>query len=968
MIKKIYFIFAILSVAIIYSLLHSCAQIGTISGGDKDTIPPRIRYSEPVFLDTSFNDDKVMFLFDEYFVLKNVNSEFLSSPPFTEKPDIKMKKKKLYVKFNEDLKDSTTYTFYFGNAIEDLNENNLLVNPSFTFSTYNKIDSFFVSGNIKNAFDLSIPESSLVMIYDEMEDSIPYLKIPSYVCKPDTAGKFTIEYIKQKKYKIFALADLNGDMIANYGEDIAFLDSIIFPEREIIEKIDSFKAGIVLHDIIDTTRTDSLERDTAIISYKQKSYPNNLNLFMFVEDDNYQRVNDYDRTIREKISLSFDKPISANYKFTALNSEFTDEKYLLEKNLSCDSLIYWLKDTSIYNIDTLKFSVTYMSEDSLRKPKLDTDTLVFKFKEKKKKDDWKRNKDEAKTKKIEYLDFEIKLNNTTLDLNKNLSFITAKPILNIDTNNLKLYEIKDTSVVDTKEQKIIKAQRVDKNKIILSFSRKIVDSIYFKPLNFKQENWVELKKDTSNRNFELNITNDDVVGLDSIKFICFYDNDFFLNQIEHLKDTLNLELVEQSLKYGKREEADKIKLIFKKPAYNFQITPKNFEAKRKWYNLAKKPFNDTIVVNITDRNIIMLDTISLDFKSFDYLKDNSDTSYHLQTANLAFKEDIQFLSQAKRYESKLFKLIFAENLYGNVEFEALNFTLNTKWYTRSLDSSADTIIFNINDSFVSDMDSIKIKVNYKNRNRKNEITELSDTILLVDGVNFTIKNIKKENTKNTNKTNKETVHIYLPQNYEIEKDSLLLRKYFVKTDWKEGGKYKISFDSLALVDIYNNYNKEFENEFSVQKEDYYSKLSIDINNINPLKQKIEAIIIDSIATDSLTTDSIKVELNEFNRNEISKIIGQGNYIVQLIGKNGNIVKELFIKNDELIKLDFLYPVEYSLKIIFDKNNNKKWDSGNYFEKKQPERVLYYYEKINLKSGFETEVNWDVGRQLLEVFK
>ena len=963
--KYFNFLLVIVFVAIIQFLSHSCAQIGSISGGDKDTVAPKIRYSVPVFLDTNFNDNKVKFVFDEYVVLKSVNTEFLSSPPFSEKPDIKMVKKKLYVKFNEKLKDSTTYTFHFGNAIEDLNEKNLLENPSFTFSTYNKIDSFSVLGNIKNAFDLKTPENSLVMIYDQQADSIPYLQIPSYICRPDTSGNFKIEFIKQKKYKIFALSDLNGDMIANFGESIAFLDSIIIPEREIIEKIDSFKAGSVLHDITDTTMVDSLVRDTVIITQAYNNYPNNLNLFMFLEDDNYQRINDYDRTNKEKLTLSFDKELTNNYKFTPLNFNFKEDDYLFEKNLTNDSLIYWIKDSSIYNIDSLKFSVTYMSEDSLRQPKLETDTLIFGFKEKENKDNWKiKNEDKAKeVNKIEYLDFNLTLNKNTLDINKNISFIAAKPIQNIDTNNLILYEIKDTSVIDTKKQKIIKAQRINKNKILLSFSRKIVDSVYFRPLNFKHENWAELKKDTSNRNFELNITNEELIGLDTIKFICYYDNDFFLNQIEHLKDTLKLSLVEQSLKYGKREEANKIKLIFKKPVRNFQIIPKNFEGKNNWYSLTSEPFNDTLTINIASNEIIMLDTISLDFKSIDYLKNKSDTSYHLQTANFTFKEDIQFLSSAKRFENKLFKIIFAKKLYGNVEFEALNFTLNNKWYTRSYDSSADTLIFDIKDSFVSDMDSIKLKVSYKNKNRKNEITELSDTILLVNEVNFIIKDIKNTNINNRKNTKEETVQVYLPQNYEIIKDSLQLRKYYIKTDWKKEFKYKVSFDSLTLIDIYNNYNKEYEYEFSVQKEDYYSKLSIDIKNINPLNKKLDSLMIDS-----LTMDSIKVEINKFEKNEILKLIGDGNFIIQLLDKDNNIVIEKFIKKDKLIELDLLHPLEYSLKIIYDKNNNENWDSGNYFEKKQAERVLFYHEKINLKSGFKTEINWDVGKQLLETFE
>ncbi|MBN1252721.1 MAG: hypothetical protein JXA16_11335, partial [Bacteroidales bacterium] len=855
--------------------------------------------------------------------------------------------------FLEKLKDSTTYTFYFGKAVEDFNEGNLFENQSFTFSTGNKIDSFFISGVIKNAFDLKTPENSLVMIYDDLEDSIPFKKIPSYLCKPDTSGKFSVNFVKQKNYKIFALTDLNSNMIADFGEDIAFLDSVIYPEREIKFMVDTFKAGSVLHDIIDTTRTDSLIRDTIIINQKYYNTPNNLNLLMFLEDDNYQRVNDYKRPERGKLTMSFDKAITENYAFNSIDSNLIAENFILEKNLTNDTLIYWIKDTNILALDTLSFSITYVSEDSIRQPKLETDTLLFKFKEKKKNDDWKRNKTEQEIKPIVYSNFEIKLNKNNLDLNKNMLFESEKPLDKINTEKIKLFEIKDTSVIDTKEQKITKAQRIQNNEILINFSRPIIDSIYFKPLNFKSNKWFDIQQNTSNKYYKLKITDENIIKLDTIKFICYFDNEFFLNQTQNLKDTLKLSLEKQSLKYGKREESDKIKLIFKKPTNKLQIIPKNFETKNKWYSVDNKHYNDTVLIKITDKNISLLDTISLDFKSLDFIDNKSDSSFHLQSANFAFKETDLFLSEAHRIEKNSFTLVFSKAVFGEINFEALNFTLNSKWFSYTKNSSSDTLNFTITDDFVSKMDTIKLKVKYKYTNRKNEITDLSDTISIINGKKIKIKEIEKKNKDKINETEKQTVHIYMPQEFEILKDSFFIRKYFVKTDWKEGIKYKISFDSLAIIDIYDNYNKEYEYEFSVQKEDYYSKLSINIQNINPQNQ---------------LNDSLPKIITEFEKTEISKIIGQRNFILQLLNKSGNIIKEIHFIDNQEIKFEFLSPEEYSLKLIFDKNNNKKWDTGNYFNKLQPERVIFYHEKINLKSGFETKIEWNVGRQLLDLFK
>ena len=42
----------------------------------------------------------------------------------------------------------------------------------------------------------------------------------------------------------------------------------------------------------------------------------------------------------------------------------------------------------------------------------------------------------------------------------------------------------------------------------------------------------------------------------------------------------------------------------------------------------------------------------------------------------------------------------------------------------------------------------------------------------------------------------------------------------------------------------------------------------------------------------------------------------------------------------------------SLEMIFDTNANQKWDSGNYLEKRQPERISYYPEILDARAGWD----------------
>jgi len=78
-----------------------------------------------------------------------------------------------------------------------------------------------------------------------------------------------------------------------------------------------------------------------------------------------------------------------------------------------------------------------------------------------------------------------------------------------------------------------------------------------------------------------------------------------------------------------------------------------------------------------------------------------------------------------------------------------------------------------------------------------------------------------------------------------------------------------------------------------------------------------------------------------------------NLIVQLVTETDAVVQEKFSAPNDIIKFDYVSPGNYKIKIICDKNNNKKWDTGIYLKKIQPEEVFYYPSDINVKP------NWDV---------
>jgi hypothetical protein len=86
----------------------------------------------------------------------------------------------------------------------------------------------------------------------------------------------------------------------------------------------------------------------------------------------------------------------------------------------------------------------------------------------------------------------------------------------------------------------------------------------------------------------------------------------------------------------------------------------------------------------------------------------------------------------------------------------------------------------------------------------------------------------------------------------------------------------------------------------------------------------------------------------------------GPYVMQLIASSGEIVKEeFFSKNNTTFSYTNLMPDEYKIKLLLDENNNKIWDSGNYYQHLQPEKIIYYEKPLTVRANWEMEIQWNV---------
>ncbi|MDN3606060.1 Ig-like domain-containing protein [Kaistella yonginensis] len=213
-------------------LLASCARVGSPVGGAKDSIPPQVTGSniDSPRINVPRDIRELRIDFDEYIVLKDINKQLIISPPLQKITKILpsgMGNKYVLIKWADTLQANTTYNFNFGNAIVDNNEGNALTYYNFAFSTGEKIDSLYISGELKSLFkekDKKEEEGSLVVGLYQEKDSMNYRQKPYYITKADPDGYYELNYLAPGNYHILAFEDSNANSVYDFGkEKVGFL-------------------------------------------------------------------------------------------------------------------------------------------------------------------------------------------------------------------------------------------------------------------------------------------------------------------------------------------------------------------------------------------------------------------------------------------------------------------------------------------------------------------------------------------------------------------------------------------------------------------------------------------------------------------------------------------------------------------------------------------------------------------------
>ena len=149
-------------------------------------------------------------------------------------------------------------------------------------------------------------------------------------------------------------------------------------------------------------------------------------------------------------------------------------------------------------------------------------------------------------------------------------------------------------------------------------------------------------------------------------------------------------------------------------------------------------------------------------------------------------------------------------------------------------------------------------------------------------------------------------------NFTVEKDTANSKNFVVKYRWKQNDNYTLTISDNAFTDIYGDKNKKTFKKFILDKQENYSLLTLAVT----------------------VPDTGK------------------SYVVELLNENKDLLRRDVIHKSTNLQYKNYLTGKYGVRVIYDANNNGKWDSGNVKKKIQPENIWVDDTLITLRANWE----------------
>ncbi len=152
-------------------------------------------------------------------------------------------------------------------------------------------------------------------------------------------------------------------------------------------------------------------------------------------------------------------------------------------------------------------------------------------------------------------------------------------------------------------------------------------------------------------------------------------------------------------------------------------------------------------------------------------------------------------------------------------------------------------------------------------------------------------------------------------NFQLAKDTLVPRRYILRYNWRPKRNYGLTLEEGAFQGFFSDKNKSVSKSFTMDEAENFGDILLKVT----------------------VPDTIH------------------RYLVQLINEKMDFVyRSVPIQKSTDIPFRQYPGGKYTLRIVYDENNNGKWDPGDVYNRKQPERVWYLGKTFIIRANWEQE--------------
>lgn len=152
-------------------------------------------------------------------------------------------------------------------------------------------------------------------------------------------------------------------------------------------------------------------------------------------------------------------------------------------------------------------------------------------------------------------------------------------------------------------------------------------------------------------------------------------------------------------------------------------------------------------------------------------------------------------------------------------------------------------------------------------------------------------------------------------NYQLAKDTTAPGKYILRYNWRPKRNYQLTLEEGAFLGFFGDKNKPVSKSFTMNETENFGDIVLDVN------------------------------LPDTNHQ----------YLVQLINEKMDFIhRSVPIRKSGKIPFRQFPGGKYTIRVVYDENNNGEWDSGDVYQKRQPERVWYLGRTFIIRANWEQE--------------